>query len=158
MPPLKDEFLLDPSITFLNHGSFGATPKPVFQVYQDWQRLLEREPVDFLGRRFNELMHSARAVLASYLGTTADNVVFTQNVTIALNIVARSLGLGPGDEVLTTDHEYGALDRTWHFMAAEHGFAYRSMTVPLPLETPEQFVESFWAAVTPRALEDMPDI
>ena len=88
------------------------------KTYQDWQLMLERQPVEFLGRRFNELMYSSRAVLAEYLGTQAANVVYAQNVTIALNIVARSLELGPGDEVLATDHEYGAMDRTWRFMSS----------------------------------------
>ncbi|MFZ5878310.1 MAG: aminotransferase class V-fold PLP-dependent enzyme, partial [Chloroflexota bacterium] len=124
MTSLRHQFLLDPTVTFLNHGSFGATPKPVFRAYQRWQRELERQPVEFLGRRHNDLMRSARAALADYLGTRAENVVFSQNVTISLNIVARSLDLGPADEVLATDHEYGALDRTWRFLARERGFTY----------------------------------
>ncbi|MCL4270634.1 MAG: aminotransferase class V-fold PLP-dependent enzyme, partial [Anaerolineales bacterium] len=121
---LKKYFLLDPSVTFLNHGSFGATPKPVFQEYQRWQRELETQPVEFLGRRHNSLMQSAREALANYLGTRADNIVYTQNVTIALNIVAHSLNLGADDEVLSTNHEYGAMDRTWRFLSKERGFRY----------------------------------
>src|SRR5512142_193577 len=109
---LETEFLLDPAVCFLNHGSFGATPRPVFDEYQRWQRELERQPVEFLGRRHNELMRASRAALAGYFRTEADNLVYTQNVTIAINIVARSLSLGAGDEVLASDHEYGACDRT----------------------------------------------
>lgn len=150
MPSFKDLFLLDPSITYLNHGSFGATPKPVFQAYQRWQRELERQPVEFLDRRHNSLMQSAREALAVYLGTRAEDLVFTQNVTIALNIVVRSLDLEPGDEVLSTDHEYGALDRTWHFLSKERGFAYINQHIPAPLNSPEQFVEALWSGVTPR--------
>jgi isopenicillin-N epimerase len=150
MTSLKRHFLLDPTVTFLNHGSFGATPKPVFRAYQRWQRELERQPVEFLGRRHNDLMQSARAALAAYLGTRAENVVFSQNVTIALNIVARSLDLGPADEVLATDHEYGALDRTWRFLAKERGFTYINQPIPLPLTTSSDFVEAFWCGVTPR--------
>jgi isopenicillin-N epimerase len=149
MGSLKDEFLLDPAITYLNHGSFGATPRAVMKTYQDWQLMLERQPVEFLGRRFNELMYSSRAVLAEYLGTQAANVVYAQNVTIALNIVTRSLELGPGDEVLATDHEYGAMDRAWRFMAAQNGFTYINRPIKLPLETAGQFVEDFWGGVTP---------
>lgn len=147
---LRNQFLLDPSVTFLNHGSFGATPRPVFRVYQDWQRELERQPVEFLGRRFTDLMQAARRSLADYLGTDADNLVYTTNVTESLNIVARSLNLGTGDEVLTTDHEYGALDRTWRFLAAERGFVYVNQPIPVPLTTRESFVEAFWKGVTPR--------
>ena len=148
MRNLKRHFLLDPSVTFLNHGSFGATPKPVFREYQRWQRELENQPVEFLGRRHNDLMRSARESLGAYLGADAGNLVFAQNVTIALNIVARSLELGKGDEVLATDHEYGALDRTWRFLSKERGFAY--INQPVDLASHEAFVESFWRGVTPR--------
>ncbi len=147
---LRRHFQLDPSVTYLNHGSFGATPRPVFREYQRWQRELERQPVEFLGRRHNDLMRSARTALAVYLGTRAENVVFTQNATIALNIAARSLELGRGDEVLSTDHEYGALDRTWRFLAKERGFVYVNQPIPVPLTSEEQFVEALWRGVTPR--------
>lgn len=150
MNTLKRYFLLDPTVTFLNHGSFGATPRPVFRVYQRWQRELERQPVEFLGRRFASLMGAARQALGEYLYAAADNLVYTTNVTVALNIVARSLDLGPGDEVLASDHEYGALDRTWRFLAQERGFCYVNQPVPVPLTTPEAFVETFWQGVTPR--------
>ncbi|MCQ3938084.1 MAG: aminotransferase [Chloroflexi bacterium] len=145
---LKKYFLLDPSVTFLNHGSYGATPKPVFREYQRWQRELERQPVEFLGRRHNDLMQAAREALAEYLGARAENVVYTQNVTIALNIVARSLELGAGDEVLSTNHEYGAMDRTWRFLSKERGFTY--INQPVDLTSQDALVESFWRGVTPR--------
>jgi isopenicillin-N epimerase len=145
---LKQHFLLDPSVTFLNHGSFGATPKPVFDEYQRWQLELERQPVEFMGRRFAGLMAESRAALEAYLGTHADNLVYTQNVTISINIVARSLELGAGDEVLTSDHEYGAIDRTWRFLAKERGFTY--VNQPFFLASREAFIDSFWSAVTPR--------
>ena len=111
MLSLKKYFLLDPNIHFLNHGSFGATPTPVFREYQRWQLELERQPVEFLGRRITKLMADSRAALGEYVGTHADNLIYAQNVTIALNIIARSLELGSNDEVLATDHEYGAMDR-----------------------------------------------
>jgi isopenicillin-N epimerase len=143
---LKKHFLLDPSVVFLNHGSFGATPKPVFKEYQRWQRELENQPVEFLGRRHNDLMHTSREALAKYLGTSAENLVYAQNVTIALNIVARSLELGVGDEVLSTNHEYGAMDRTWRFLSKEQGFSY--INQPIDLSSQDDFVSSFWRGVT----------
>jgi len=146
MATLKKFFLLDRSITFLNHGSFGATPKPVFDEYQRWQRELEHQPVEFLGRRFAGLMRTAREALADYLGTSAGNLIFAQNVTIALNIVARSLELGAGDEVLSTHHEYGAMDRTWRFLSKERGFTYINQVVDI--SSPDAFVDSFWRGVT----------
>ncbi len=150
MRSLKQDFLLDPDVVFLNHGSFGATPRPVFEAYQRWQRELERQPVEFLGRRHDELMRSARTALAAYINTQADKVVYTQNVTISVNIVARSLELGPGDEVLASDHEYGACDRTWRFLARERGFTYINWSVPMPPASTQNLVDGFWQGVTPR--------
>ena len=119
---LRSQFQIDPKITFLNHGSFGATPKPVFKTYQHCQRELERQPVEFLGRRFRDLMKAARISLAKFAGTEADNLVFTTNATESINIVAHSKILGPGDEVLSSDHECSAMDRAWRFLAKERGF------------------------------------
>lgn len=152
---LRRYFLLDPSVTYLNHGSFGATPRPVFRAYQDWQRQLERQPVEFLGRRFLDLMSATRTALGDYLGTAADNLVYTTNVTESLNIVARSLELGPGDEVLGTDHEYGALDRTWRFLSRERGFKYINQPIVPSLLLGEgagarPFLDELWKGVTPR--------
>ncbi len=150
MLPLNEYFLLDPDVVFLNHGSFGATPKPVFQEYQRWQRELERQPVEFLGRRHNELMRSSRAALAAHLHTEADDLVYTQNVTISMNIVAHSLPLGPGDEVLASDHEYGACDRIWRFLSKERGFRYVNQAIAVPLVSVEKLVEEFWRGVMSR--------
>ena len=146
----KDLFLLDPTITFLNHGSFGATPRAVFEKYQWWQRELERQPVEFLGRRFSDLMRDARSSLAAYVHANADDLVYVPNATTALNIVARSLRLNPGEEILTTDHEYGALDRTWRFICRKTGAVYKQQPISVPVTTHENFIETFWAGVTPR--------
>ncbi|MBI5651771.1 MAG: aminotransferase class V-fold PLP-dependent enzyme, partial [Chloroflexi bacterium] len=149
-PLAKDLFLLDPDVVFLNHGSFGATLRPVFEKYQWWQRELERQPVEFLGRRFNDLMYKARAGLAAYLQTVADNLVYVPNATTGLNVVARSLYLNPGDEILTTNHEYGALDRTWRFVCNKTGAIYTRVPIPVPVTTAQDFIERFWDGVTPR--------
>jgi isopenicillin-N epimerase len=147
---LRQQFLLRPDVIFLNHGSFGACPRPVFAAYQAWQLELERQPVEFLGRRFINLMRYAREVLAAYVGAAADELVYVPNATTGLNIVARSLPLQPGDEVLATDHEYGALDRTWRFVCARRGARYINQPLPLPLESAEQMVETLWSAVNER--------
>ncbi len=104
MNSLRQLFLLDQDIIFFNHGSFGATPRPVFESYQRWQREMERNPVKFIQRRVNDLLAQARAELGQYLGTAGDNLIFVTNATFGMNVVIRSLKLGPGDEVLTTDH------------------------------------------------------
>jgi isopenicillin-N epimerase len=149
-PLPKSLFLLDPAVVFLNHGSFGATPRPVFEKYQEWQRELERQPVEFLGRRFADLMRTARAALAAYVHTEADHLVYVPNATTGLNIVARSLPLKPGDEIVTTDHEYGALNRMWRFLCRKTGAVYQPQHIPLPVTTAEDFIERVWAGVTPR--------
>ncbi len=146
----REPFLLDPEVTFLNHGSFGACPKSVFDRYQAWQREAERQPVEFWGRRYDGLMNEARAGLGAYLNVSPDDLVFVPNATAGINMAARSLKLHPGDEILTTDHEYGAMDYTWQFVCHRTGAHYRRHVVPIPVTTPQAFVESFWAEVTPR--------
>jgi isopenicillin-N epimerase len=110
---VKELFLLDPDVTFLNHGSFGATPRAVFERYQAWQRELEREPVDFIARRLDGLLAEARAALAEYVGARPGDLTFVQNATAGVNMAARALGLRPDDEVLSTNLEYGACILTW---------------------------------------------
>src|SRR3954468_12403242 len=106
-------FLLDDEVVFLNHGSCGPCPEPVFSEYQRWQRELEREPVDFLYRRVEGLLDGARKELGSFVGADPEGIAFLPNATSGVNAVARSIALSPGDEVLSTDHEYGAMTFTW---------------------------------------------
>ena len=150
MSALASHFLLRPGIVFLNHGSFGACPHPVFEEYQRWQRELEAQPVEFLGRRFDDLMRAAREPLAQYVNCDADDLVYVPNATTGLNVVARSLKLKPGDEIVTTDHEYGALDRTWNFLCEQWGATYTRVPIPVPVTTAADFIERIWSAVTPR--------
>lgn len=147
---LREQFLLDPHVIYLNHGSFGATPRPVFESYQRWQRELENQPTEFLGRRANGLLEHSREVLARFLGTKSTNLAYVTNATTGLNIIARSIPLSAGDEVLATDHEYGALDRTWRFLGQKQGFKYINQPISLPLTTADAFVEALWQGVTPR--------
>ncbi|MDB5069754.1 MAG: cefD [Candidatus Eremiobacteraeota bacterium] len=147
---LRDAFLLDPRVTYLNHGAYGATPRPVFEAFQARQLELEREPVDFLSRKATERLAHSRAVLAAYAGCERDDLVYVSNGTTGLNIIARSLWTGPGDEVLTSDHEHGGIDRLWRYMQQKLGFTLVKRRIPVPVTTHEDFVEHFWAGVTPR--------
>ncbi len=108
---------------FLNHGSFGACPRPVFEEYQRLQRELERNPVRFLAleREFSGRLEEARRTLAAYVGADPGNLVFTPNTSAGLNAVARSLELAPGDEVLMGDCEYGGMEILWDHVAARSG-------------------------------------
>lgn len=146
----QEQFLLDPDVIYLNHGSFGATPRPVFERYQLWQRELEKQPTLFLGRRAPGLLEQARGILAEYLGASSSNLAFVTNATTGLNIAARSLALGPGDEVLSTDHEYGAMDRTWRFLSKKLNFKYINQPVRVPIKSREGFIEDLWKGVNTR--------
>lgn len=146
--PFRDLFMLDPGIFFLNHGSFGATPRPVFDAYQHWQLEMEKQPVEFLSRRAPGLLRDARAKLANFLNCDTDRVVFVTNATFGLNIVARSLHLTAGDEVLTTNHEYGALDRTWRFLSEKRRFDYITQPIFTTKDEPGDLVEQLWRGVT----------
>lgn len=147
---LRREFLLDPETAFLNHGSFGACPRPVFERYQAWQRELEREPVDFLDRRFPDLLDTARAALAGYVGCAAGNLAFVQNATTGVNLAARSLALRPGDEILATDLEYGACDLAWEWICDRTGARYVRAPIPLPLDDPATVLDALFAAASER--------
>jgi len=147
---LRALFLLRGDVAFFNHGSFGACPRPVFAAYQARQRELEEEPVEFLDRRGDELLAHAGAVLARFLGADPLDLVYVPNATTAMNIVARSFPLGPGNEVLSTDHEYGAVDRMWRMVCAERGAGLVRAEIPLPVPSSGEVAERIWACVTPR--------
>ena len=156
MDNLKDHFLLDPEIIYLNHGSFGACPRPVMEVYQAWQLELERQPVEFLDRRFADLLQDSRSKLAAYLQVKSDEVVYFQNPTTAINMVALNLirdkdpFLTAGDEILTTNHEYGAIDRTWRYICRQVGAHYVQREISLPVSDQDIFVDSFLGGVNDR--------
>ena len=144
---LREQFLLQPDIVFLNHGSFGACPRPVFEAYQARQLELEREPVKFF-QRLNDLLTEARGVLGPFVGADPDDLAFVTNATMGINVVARSLRLEPGDEVLTTNHEYGSCNKAWQYYCESHGARYLAQDVPLPVKSAEQVIEAIWAGVT----------
>ena len=142
---LRREFLLDPEVVFLNHGSFGSCPRPVFERYHAWQRELEAEPIDFIDRRLPDLLDAAREALAEYVGASAQDFAFVQNATTGVNIAARSFALGPGDEVLATDLEYGACDLAWEWVCRRAEARYVRAPIPLPLRDPGEVVDALFA-------------
>ncbi len=144
MKALKDFLLVDPNITFLNFGSFGACPKPVFDKYQSLQRELENQPVQFFVKDGMVLLTEARQRLGEYINCDADNVVYVLNPSYAINTIAKSFPMKPGDEILTTDLEYGALDRTWDYYCERKGAKYIKQNIPLPIESKEAFIDEFW--------------
>ncbi len=148
MNQLKDLFLLEPEIVFLNHGSFGAIPRPVFEEYQEWQLRLERQPVRFILSELHQHLSEAREVLANYLNAKPQELVFIPNATHGVNIIARSIALQPGDEVLTSDHEYGACDNAWEYVCRLTGARYVRQPLPLPAGSSQEILERLWRGVT----------
>ena len=144
----RSDFLIRDDIIFFNHGSFGACPRPVFERYQAWQLELERQPIEFLLRRRVQLMAEARTSIAEYFNVPADDIVFVSNATSGLNIALRSLRLQPGDEILTTTHEYGAVNRLLEFVSAKTGARIVRHQVALPYTSDEAFAADFFAAAS----------
>ena len=150
MENIADLFLLRKDITFLNFGSFGATPAPIFDAYQKWQRVLEAEPVQFIVFDGPGYLQTSREALAKYIGVAdKDDLVFVTNPSFAVNMVAKNFPLQPGDQILTTDIEYGACDRTWEYYCAQKGATYVKQKITLPITSKEKFIEEFFAGITP---------
>lgn len=148
--PHRDLFLLDPSITYLNFGSFGACPKPIFDEYLRYERELESEPVQFIAFNGPAYAKRSRTALSNYIGCEESDLVFTPNPTFAINIIAKNLDLKPGDEVLSTDLEYGAMDRTWRYYCKKAGAIYIRQPVVLPIVSKEKFIDDFRKGFSPR--------
>jgi len=150
MENLREQFLLNPDITFLNFGSFGATPKPIFDVYQNWQRVLEAEPVQFIAFDGVNYLADSRAALAKFIGCPdKDDLVFVTNPSFAINLIAKNFPLSEGDEILATDIEYGACDRTWDFYCKKNKATYRRQKINLPITNKEKFIEDFFEGLRP---------
>ena len=152
------QFLLREDVVFLNHGSFGDCPRPVFEAYQQWQLELERQPVAFLGgasaflggKGLTDRMRVPRVALAPELGTSPEDIVGVVNATEGLNIIAQSLDLKAGDEIVTTDHEYSSLEKTWAYVCRRTGARVVVVKVPMPFVSDAAFTEALVAAFTAR--------
>lgn len=147
---MKEQFLLQPDITYLNFGSFGACPKPVFQRYQQFQLELEQEPVQFMMRHGPRYLEASREALAQYVHCDAADLVFVTNPSYAINIIAKSLHLQPGDEILSTNLEYGAVDRTWRFCCTQTGARYVQQAIALPVQSEADIVDALFQGVNDR--------
>ena len=147
-PNLKHQFMLEPDTIFLNHGSYGACAKPVYENLLEWQQKLEMEPVKFFEDTIVDALQTSRQALGNYICCPYDDLVYFPNPTTAANAVARSLKLGPSDEVLSTNHIYGALDRSWKYICKEKNAQFVKADIPLPIYSEDEFLEYFFSAVT----------
>ncbi|MFQ5671066.1 MAG: aminotransferase class V-fold PLP-dependent enzyme [Acidobacteriota bacterium] len=143
-------WLLEPDVLFLNHGSFGACPRAVLQVQQQWRERLEREPVRFFVSELEPLLDTARDRLANLIGADPSLLAWVPNATAGVNAVLRSLPFHPGDELLTTDHEYNAGHNALEFVARRAGARVVVAQVPFPLHDPDQVIEAVLGAATPK--------
>ncbi|MCV3214605.1 aminotransferase class V-fold PLP-dependent enzyme [Plectonema radiosum NIES-515] len=143
-------WLLDSSVTFLNHGSFGACPKAVLSGQQRLREQLEQEPLRFFGREWEKLLDEARRKLAEFVGADAENLVFVPNATTGVNSVLRSLVFHPEDEILTTNHEYNACRNALDFVASRTGARVVVAKIPFPLESSEQILSAVIERVSPK--------
>ncbi|RKI51187.1 aminotransferase class V-fold PLP-dependent enzyme [Corallococcus sp. AB049A] len=141
---------MDPQVVFLNHGSFGACPKPVLQHQSELRARLEAEPVRFLARELEPLLNEARAALGAFVGANPDDLAFVPNATTGVNTVLRNLRFQPGDELLVTDNEYNASRNALDVAAAEQGVKVVVAKLPWPVTSPESVVDAVMAQVTPR--------
>lgn len=149
-PPFRsdrDAWSLPDEITYLNHGSFGPSPKTVQQAREKWSRRLESQPMDFFIRRMEEALDAAARRLGELIGTDGKNLAFVENATHGMNVVAANIPLEPGDEVLLTDHEYGAVQRIWRERCRRTGARLVVRRLP-PFGRAEEVVDSFLQGVT----------
>ena len=137
--------MLDPALTYLNHGSFGACPKLIFDNLKDWQIRMEKDPVQFLESDIFPLLADSRKALGNFLGCEGDDLVYYPNPTHAVNAVARSLKLKAGDEVLSTNHIYGALDFTWQQVCQDSGAKFIKAELQLPIKSKAEFLNIFFS-------------
>jgi len=144
----KSLFMLDSKTIFLNHGSFGACPRPIFESLINWQHKLELDPVKHLAFDIYDYLENSRNALSKYIHCDKDDLVLFPNPSTALNTVIKSLELKKDDEILSTNHEYGALDRTWSFISKKTGAKYIKQKIYLPLQSKEQFLDSFLSGIT----------
>ncbi len=145
---LKSQFLLNPAITYLNFGSFGACPKPLFEDYQKWQLELEYEPVQYITVNGPKYLQQSREALGGYIHFHADDIVFVTNPSYAVNIIAKSFPLQEGDEILGTNIEYGACDRIWNYYCKKAGAKYIRQPISLPIVSKEKLIEDFFKGLT----------
>lgn len=148
MQNFKQQFLLRDDITYLNFGSFGACPKPIFEKYQQFQLELEQEPVQFITVNGLKYLETSRAALGNYLHCDKNDLVYVTNPSYAVNAVAKSFDLKPGDEILTTSLEYGACDKAWEYYCKKTGAAYIKQPISLPVRSTEEFVTEFFKGLS----------
>lgn len=146
----RQRWLLPDDVTYLNHGSFGPSPREVVEARQQWYRQLESQPMELLARRLEPALHEVTERLASFVGTSGENLVLLDNATTGINVVAASVPLKAGDEVLLSDHEYGAVERIWRRKCDECGARLVVQKLPAVLTDADEVCDALLSAATTR--------
>lgn len=139
---------LQPGVTFLNHGSFGPSPTVVRAQRQRWTDQLETDPMDFFVHRLAGHCTEARSRLGKFVGCDPADLLLVDNATVAMNLVAGGFTLRPDDEVLLTDHEYGAVERIWRTICSRSGARVVVQPLPDQLDDPQEVVRALFAGAT----------
>jgi isopenicillin-N epimerase len=147
--PIAD-WALDPAVTFLNHGSFGACLRAILEVQRGWRDKLEAQPVRFLARDLEDLLDWSRSEIGAFMGADADDLALMVNATAGLSTVLRSVPLERGDEILITSHVYNSAANAARFAAATTGATIVMADIPFPIQSSNQAFDAIMAAVTPR--------
>lgn len=147
---LSGAWSLRAGVTYLNHGSFGPSPTCVIAAREAWGRRLEAEPVDFFVRTLEDALETAAESVGRFVGAAGRDLVFVSNATVAMNLVVANVRLQPGDEVLVTNQEYGAVLRIWRQACRRAGAELVVRRLPERLETDEEIAETLLNAVTDR--------
>lgn len=146
----KAQWSIRPGTTYLNHGSFGPPPRPVREARQRWHDAMDSQPMDFFVRQLEPALRDAREGLARFVGSPVRDLIFVENATVGMNIVADSFPLAAGDEVLLTDHEYGAVHRIWQRACERAGAIKRMVVLPLPFHSATETADALFNAATDR--------
>lgn len=141
---------LDPTLTFLNHGSYGSSPKSVLETQAEVRARMERDPVRFFKVDLERMLDAARERIGQFVNCRAADIAPMPNATVALRTVIWNANLGPGDEVLITDHEYMSIVNELERYCAATGAKVVKAHVPFPIKSPQQVTDAVMACVTPK--------
>ena len=146
----RDEWLLDPAVTFLNHGSYGATPRAVLAEQDRWRERMELHPTAVMSYELPSALRQASGALAAFLGCKDERLVFVENATVGCNTVLNSVRIGAGDEILITDQAYPAVRKAAVHAAGRAGARVIEAKVPYPLHDATQIIAAVAARLGPR--------
>lgn len=146
----RPDWLLNPAVAFLNHGSFGSVPRPVLEEQERWRRRLEADPIELIARQRDALLNGVKSRLGRFLHADPADIGLVTNATEGINAILRSIGFESGDELLTTDHVYHAVRQTMKYVAGRTGASYREVPIPLPIGSPEEIVEQVTRGLGPK--------